>query len=92
MSERDELLGEIRDYQETSGNLSLKTMLLALLLLFGMLGLFVPKIYLRSHIYYTSRHIIQLQNQADSLAEENKHLKKQLEDMKFKFLILDIGF
>ncbi len=65
--------------------LSLVGMLFALLL-------FVPKIYMRNNIYYSSRNIIQLQAQLDSLNEENKHIKKQLEDIKFKNLTYELDF
>lgn len=56
------------------------------------LSLFVPKIYIRNNIYYTSRNLIQLQAQLDSLSEENKHIKKQLEDIKFKNLTHELDF
>lgn len=56
------------------------------------LTLFVPKIYIRNNIYYASRNIIQLQAQIDSLSEENKHIKKQLEDIKFKNLTQELDF
>lgn len=56
------------------------------------LVLFIPKIYIRNNIYYASRNIIQLQAQIDSLREENKHIKKQLEDIKFKNLTQELDF
>ncbi|MGP1449598.1 MAG: hypothetical protein ACTTJS_00560 [Wolinella sp.] len=92
MNERDELLGELHNYEESAKNLSSESLFLAIFIILVCVAIFAPKIYIRSNIYYTSKNILQLQNQADSLLEENKHLKKQLEDMKFKFLIMDIGF
>ena len=56
------------------------------------LMLFAPKIYIRNNIYYASRSIIQLQAHIDSLNEENKHIKKQLEDIKFKNLTHELDF
>ena len=58
----------------------------------AVLLLFVPKVYIRSNIYYASRNMIQLQAQIDSLSEENKHIKKQLEDIKFRNLTHELDF
>lgn len=61
-------------------------------MMFIALSLFIPKIYIRNNIYYTSRNLIQLQAQLDSLNEENKHIKKQLENIKFKNLTHELDF
>lgn len=87
--EKEQLLDEYARYREESTNLNLKNLLTIFGILFLVLALFVPKIYIRSNIYYISRDILQLQTQANALLEENKHLKKQLEDLKFRYLILD---
>ena len=89
MEEREQLLYEFGETE--AKNLSFKSLLLMLAILIGSVALLAPKIYIRNNIYYASRNVINLQNQADSLHEENKHLQKQLEDTKFKFLIMDIG-
>ena len=54
------------------------------LFLILLLLLFIPKIYLRSNIYYLSKDINKLYAHYISLKEENKLLKQQLEDAKFK--------
>lgn len=69
-----------------------KTVLLAFCLMLLAFVLFIPKIYMRNNLYYASRNIIQLQAQIDSLNEENKHIKKQLEDIKFKNLTQELDF
>ena len=51
--------------------------------------LFFPKIYLRNNIYYISKDINRLYSHYISLKEENKFLKQQLEDTKFKNQIID---
>lgn len=51
--------------------------------------LYIPKIYLRNNIYYTSRDINKLNAHYISLKEENRFLRQQLEDMKFKNQIMD---
>ena len=53
------------------------------------LALFIPKIYLRNNIYYTSKEINKLYSHYMSLKEENKFLVQQLEDAKFKNQITD---
>ena len=51
--------------------------------------LFFPKIYYRNNIYYVSKDINRLYTHYMSLKEENKFLKQQLEDTKFKNQIID---
>ena len=53
------------------------------------IALFIPKIYLRNNIYYTSKDINKLYAHYISLKEENRFLSQQLEDMKFKNQIMD---
>jgi len=53
-----------------------------LLILF--LVIFIPKIYLRNNIYYLSKDVNKLYSHYLSLKEEEKHLKQQLENEKFK--------
>lgn len=89
-NEKEQLLNEYDLYREQSTNLSLKSLISVFIILLLVLVLFAPKIYIRSNIYYISRDILQLQTQADALREENKHLQKQLEDLRFHYLILDI--
>ncbi|ANV98721.1 hypothetical protein BBW65_01275 [Helicobacter enhydrae] len=47
----------------------------------------LPKIYLTSQIYYLSRNIIKTENHLILLQEENRHLKKELEDFKFQQIL-----
>lgn len=65
----------------------------SLLIVFGFMGimfvLYLPKIYLRNNIYYLSKTIDKFDSHEISLKEENKFLKQQLEDMKFKNQIMD---
>ena len=55
---------------------------ISVLILF--LILFLPKIYFRNNIYYLSKDINKLYSHYLSLKEEEKHLKQQLENEKFK--------
>ncbi|ABS43696.1 conserved hypothetical protein [Campylobacter jejuni subsp. doylei 269.97] len=60
----------------------------ALLVGFG-LFLFAPQIYIRNQIYYLSREIATLRIEESVLNEENKDLKRRLENMRFQNQILD---
>lgn len=90
IEEKEEILGELAENLE--GEIPFRMVNFIFLLMFFALALFVPKIYIRNNIYFTSRNIIQLQAQLDSLNEENKHIKKQLEDIKFKNLTHELDF
>lgn len=90
IEEKEEILEELVENSE--GEIPFKMVSFVFLLMFFVLALFVPKIYIRNNIYFTSRNIIQLQAQLDSLNEENRHIKKQLEDIKFKNLTHELDF
>lgn len=90
IEEKEEILEELVENSE--GEIPFKMVSFVFLLMFFVLSLFVPKIYIRNNIYFTSRDIIQLQAQLDSLNEENRHIKKQLEDIKFKNLTHELDF
>jgi cell division protein FtsL len=73
-----------------NNNLTFKSSLfIVLLFLILSFVLFFPKIYLRNNIYYISKDINRLYAHYISLKEENKFLKQQLEDTKFKNQIID---
>lgn len=75
-----------------SKEISFRFVCLVLVCMFVALLLFIPKVYICNNIYYVSRNLIQLQAQLDSLNEENKYIKKQLEDIKFKNLTYELNF
>ncbi|WP_300763273.1 hypothetical protein [Helicobacter sp. UBA3407] len=76
----------------SSKEIPFKVVCMLMIAMFAIFLLFMPKIYIRNNIYYTSRNLIQLQAQLDSLNEENKYIKKQLEDIKFKNLTHELDF
>ncbi|CAM2853467.1 hypothetical protein [Helicobacter burdigaliensis] len=87
VAEKEEILEETEEQ-----NLSFGFVVFALIAIFLAFLIFVPKIYIRNNIYYSSRNIIQLQAQMSSLSEENKFIKSQLEDIKFKNLTHELDF
>lgn len=85
--EKEMLVVDVVD--EYVEGLGAKEMRISFAILFAILLLFVPKIYLASTIYYLSKEITSLQAQHDMLLEENKHLKHDVEDLRYEFLILN---
>ena len=83
---------EVLSLELNANEIPFKMVLVAFVCMAAVLLLFVPKVYIRSNIYYASRNMIQLQAQIDSLSEENKHIKKQLEDIKFRNLTHELDF
>ncbi|TLD85921.1 hypothetical protein LS69_007440 [Helicobacter sp. MIT 05-5294] len=83
---------EVWEMDFNSKEISFRFVCLVLACMFVALLLFIPKVYICNNIYYVSRNLIQLQAQLDSLNEENKYIKKQLEDIKFKNLTYELNF
>lgn len=82
----------ISETHKASLNIGLKSLIIVYLLIILGLGLTVPKIYLRSKIYYLSKDVGVLYTKYQVLEEENDHLKQQLEAIKFKNQVLDTIF
>ncbi|EJI5010894.1 hypothetical protein NFA23_001533 [Campylobacter jejuni] len=70
-------------------NLNFNHLLFAALLVSFALFLFAPQIYIRNQIYYLSREIATLRTEESVLNEENKDLKRRLENTRFQNQILD---
>lgn len=73
---------------EPTQGLGLRELKIAGIILCAVLALCVPKIYLANTIYYLSKEISLLQTHHDMLLDENKRLKHDVEDLKYKFIIL----
>lgn len=85
--EKEELLSE---NEEDIKGLGVDSLFIAYVILFFSLFIFLPKIYLASNIYYVSREISHLQTQENLLKEQNARLQRQLEDVKFKYLMMNL--
>lgn len=95
MNAQSDLLDEIGTLQDDGIHfigLGLKPLLIVFTAMIVVLALSIPKIYLSNNIYYKSRNIQKLQTELDALREENKILKRSLEDIKFKYLTTEIDF
>ena len=87
-----ELLESYEEFKDKSSLISFGDLIIAVLLVALALFIFLPKIYLANEIYYTSRDINKLLDQYEILKEENRLLKQQLEQEKFKNQVLDTIF
>ena len=85
--EKDELIS----FSTKESGLGLFNLILALLILFLILSVFIPKIYLSNNIYYTSRDIAKLQAEKDLLYEEKRKLQRSIQTINNGHLLLEIG-
>lgn len=90
--EREELLESIEEIQKSYENLDVKFLITVILSMIIVFLLVFPKIYLRNHIYYTSRDINKLLSEYETLKEENRLLKQKLEKIKFENRVSDRVF
>lgn len=90
--EREELLEGIEEIQKSYENLDVKFLITVILSMIIVFLLVFPKIYLRNHIYYTSRDINKLLSEYETLKEENRLLKQKLEKIKFENRVSDRVF
>lgn len=63
---------------------------IAYAILFLILLIFMPQIYLANNIYTSSKNINYLKSQKEALRDENSDLQRKLESVKFNFLTLEI--
>lgn len=87
--EKNVLLEGFSNATKEDRNLNFNHLLFAALLVSFALFLFAPQIYIRNQIYYLSREIATLRTEENVLNEENKDLKRRLENMRFQNQILD---
>ncbi|PAF42867.1 hypothetical protein [Helicobacter sp. 11S02596-1] len=85
--EKEELLSE----EHRGKGLGVNALFGAYMVLIFSLVILLPKIYLASNIYYVSRDIAKLQTQENLLKEENHRLERELEDVRFKYLMMNLN-
>lgn len=87
-SERDALFND--DKVDMPDGLGVSSLILAYCLLFFILLVFIPKVYLANSIYYVSKNIHYLHSQKEALKNDNLLLQHKLEATKFNFLTLEL--
>ena len=88
-SDRDLLLEVLDNEQKKVKNISFKTLLLVYFLIFLVLLISLPKIYISNQIYYTSKKIDTMRQKYSALKEENSYLNRKLKSVKYKIEVLD---
>ena len=89
MDDKNELLEQYDAEQKVEKNLDFRFLLLVYMVMGVAFLLILPKIYIKNQIYYMSRDIGKLYGEYSILKEENRVLKQNLENMRFKNQILD---
>jgi cell division protein FtsL len=89
MNDKSELLEQYDAEQKIEKNLDFRFLLLVYMVMFVAFLIILPKIYIKNQIYYMSRDINKLYGEYSILKEENRVLKQNLENIRFKNQILD---
>ncbi len=89
MEDKNELLEQYDAEQKVEKNLDFRFLLLVYMAMFVAFLVILPKIYIKNQIYYMSRDINKLYGEYSILKEENRVLKQNLENIRFKNQILD---
>ncbi len=87
--EKDLLLEEYDEALNSAKNISFKNLLFVFAAIFLVLLLILPKIYISNQIYYTSKNINGMYHTYTALTEENAHLKRELELIRYQVEVLD---
>lgn len=89
MDDKNQLLDQYDAEQKVEKNIDFRFLLLVYMVMFVAFLLILPKIYIKNQIYYMSRDINKLYGEYSILKEENRVLKQNLENIRFKNQILD---
>ncbi|MCH9813374.1 MAG: hypothetical protein K0U47_05455 [Epsilonproteobacteria bacterium] len=89
LSARDELLDDFDSEQNRPKNISGRTLLFVYLCVFLALLVLLPKVYISNQIYYHSKDINKMYNKYTALKEEQEHLKRELEKLRYQTYVVD---
>ena len=89
MDDKNQLLDQYDAEQRVEKNLDFRFLLLVYMVIGVAFLLILPRIYIKNQIYYMSRDINKLYGEYSILKEENRVLKQNLENIRFKNQILD---
>ena len=89
MDGKNDLLEQYDAEQKIEKNLDFRFLLLVYMVMFVAFLVILPKIYIKNQIYYMSRDINKHYGEYSILKEENRVLKQNLENIRFKNQILD---
>jgi cell division protein FtsB len=86
---KNELLNDLDSEQRRAKNISLQSLLWVYIVLLFVLLLILPKIYISNQIYYISKDINTKYHKYTALLEENRLLKKKIEQLNYERNVLD---
>ncbi|AHJ13294.1 hypothetical protein [Sulfurospirillum multivorans] len=89
MDDKNDLLDQYDAEQKVERNLDFRFLLLVYMVMMVAFLVILPRIYIKNQIYYMSRDINKLYGEYSILKEENRVLKQNLENIRFKNQILD---
>jgi cell division protein FtsL len=92
MSEKSEILHEVRPIISPSSKMGFRYLVGMLLTVLMLALLAFPKIYIQTQIYYKSRDIAYLKREFNALKEENRVINSKVESIRFKNQVLDTLF
>ncbi|WP_373070399.1 hypothetical protein [Sulfurimonas sp.] len=92
MSSKDLLLDEVGKVLAPLKSLDLSYLVYTLVVMFFILAILFPKIYITQQIYFKSREISKLKAEYDTLKEENKVIGASVEEIKYKNQVIDTIF
>jgi cell division protein FtsL len=90
MQDRQKLLNDYDLEQKREKNLTFRTLIMVYLTMLLVMAIFLPMVYIKNQIYYTSREMTKLYGQYELLLEENRDLKLKIESIRFKNQVLDV--
>lgn len=82
---------ELVTFDEKKEGIGKFNLFLAFIILSTIIGIFIPKIFISNNIYYTSREISRLIAEKELLHEERMRLKREIEVINNKHLMLELG-
>ena len=86
---KTELLTQLDDVQSVAQNISFSTLIWTFIIVFFTLLFVLPKIYIANQVYYVSKDINKQYHKYTALREENRYLKKQMEEFNYQNQIVN---
>ncbi len=86
---KSELLSQLDDEQNREKNISFSSLIWTYIVVFFALLFLLPKIYISNQIYYISKDINKKYHKYTALREENRYLKKKIEQLQYQNQIID---
>ena len=89
LDDKDKLLEEYDSLLESEKNLSFKNLLYALLAVFLVLALYIPKVYIANQIYKKSISLYKMEKELEYLIVEKKEILSKIQQKKYRVEVID---